>query len=206
VSIVESLKRLFDPAAARQEEAERRADREKPIREDAGPDKWFECRVCHYLGTDPTFCPKCLAGTMRPTRARPAPAEAAGAAAATPTAGAADEASAARPAPDPAGADGDAGDAPDATGEPAATALPFDGTLDLHTFAPKEVRDLLPEYLAGCQERGQRQVRIIHGKGTGALRRSVHALLRRDPRVESFRSAAEDAGGWGATLVTLRPA
>jgi hypothetical protein len=173
VSIVESLKRLFDPATFQQENAERRAEREKPERDDAGPDKWFECRVCRYVGSEPTFCPTCLAGTMRPTRAFPP--------------------------------------APAISGEPAPPAeseipveLPFDGTLDLHTFRPAEVKLLLPEYLGGCMERGQRQLRIVHGKGSGALKRTVEALLGRDPRVESFRTAGEDAGGWGATLVTLR--
>jgi DNA-nicking Smr family endonuclease len=45
---------------------------------------------------------------------------------------------------------------------------------------------------------------VVHGKGTGALRRSVEALLTRHPLVAAHRPAAEDAGGWGATLVTLR--
>ncbi len=84
--------------------------------------------------------------------------------------------------------------------------LPIEGTLDLHTFAPREVKALVPEYLRECQARGILQVRIVHGKGTGALRAQVHALLGRLPEVASFSSAGETAGGWGATLVTLRPA
>jgi DNA-nicking Smr family endonuclease len=84
-------------------------------------------------------------------------------------------------------------------------ALPIDGILDLHTFAPREVRSLVPEYLRACQTRGLREVRIIHGKGTGALRRQVHALLARAPEVASYALAGEASGGWGATLVTLRP-
>lgn len=82
--------------------------------------------------------------------------------------------------------------------------LSIDGTLDLHTFRPGEVKDLLPDYLEACRERGIYSVRIIHGKGTGALRRTVHAILERLEVVASFRLAGEDAGGWGATLVELR--
>ena len=82
--------------------------------------------------------------------------------------------------------------------------LPIDGTLDLHMFRPKDVKDLVPDYLDACRERGILHVRIIHGKGTGALRETVHSILGRLPGVESFRSGGEDAGGWGATLVVLR--
>jgi len=81
--------------------------------------------------------------------------------------------------------------------------LPIDGTLDLHAFRPDEVGDLVPEWLEACRARGILEVRIVHGKGTGALRRTVAALLARDPRVQAFRAADEGAGGWGATLVTL---
>jgi len=84
-------------------------------------------------------------------------------------------------------------------------ALPIDGTLDLHAFLPREIGTLVPDYLAACRERGILQVRIVHGKGTGSLRQTVHALLSRLPEVASFRTAPEDAGGWGATLVDLRP-
>jgi DNA-nicking Smr family endonuclease len=91
---------------------------------------------------------------------------------------------------------GDDGDAP--------VELPIDGTLDLHAFRPSEVGDLVPEWLRACRERGLTEVRIVHGKGTGALRRTVEALLARSPLVASFRTADESAGGWGATLATLR--
>src|SRR5512142_200621 len=87
---------------------------------------------------------------------------------------------------------------------PDPVALPLDGTLDLHTFAPGEVGSLVPEWLGACAEAGLRELRIVHGKGTGALRQTVHAILSRDPRVESFRLAGEDGGGWGATLVRLK--
>ncbi len=84
--------------------------------------------------------------------------------------------------------------------------LPIDGTLDLHTFHPRDLKNLLPDYLAECQQRGLLDVRVVHGKGTGALRRSVHAILGRLPMVEHFQLAGTGGGGWGATLVRLAPA
>lgn len=77
-------------------------------------------------------------------------------------------------------------------------------TLDLHAFSPAEVASLLDEYLHTCQKTGIRQARIIHGKGTGTLRRQVRAILERDPRVASYADAPANAGGWGATVVKLR--
>lgn len=85
---------------------------------------------------------------------------------------------------------------------PETVEIPVDGTLDLHIFRPSEVRDLVPAYLDECVERGIADVRIIHGKGTGSLRATVHACLVRHPRVVRYRTA-DDASGWGATLVTL---
>jgi dsDNA-specific endonuclease/ATPase MutS2 len=82
---------------------------------------------------------------------------------------------------------------------------PIDGTLDLHTFRPGEVKDLIPDYLTECRNRGILQVRIVHGKGTGSLRRTVHSILEQLPVVRTFALAGEDAGGWGATIVTLIP-
>ena len=82
--------------------------------------------------------------------------------------------------------------------------IPIDGVLDLHTFHPRQVKDLVPDYLEACQERGILQVRIIHGKGTGALRSTVHALLAKQPAVVSFTLDHPQFGGWGATIVFLR--
>ena len=82
--------------------------------------------------------------------------------------------------------------------------LPITGDLDLHTFRQSEVGDLLGDYLEACAARGLGVVRIVHGKGTGALRERVHAWLRRSPRVASFALCDETAGGWGATRVVLR--
>jgi dsDNA-specific endonuclease/ATPase MutS2 len=81
---------------------------------------------------------------------------------------------------------------------------PIDGVLDLHTFHPQDVKDLVPDYLTACRDKGIFQVRIIHGKGIGTLRETVHATLKRLPYVKSFRLAGEDAGGWGATIVELK--
>jgi DNA-nicking Smr family endonuclease len=82
--------------------------------------------------------------------------------------------------------------------------LPIDGVLDLHTFKPGEVKELVLDYLAACQERGIFQVRLIHGKGIGNLRRTVHALLQKHPEVISFTLDHPQFGGWGATIVHLR--
>jgi DNA-nicking Smr family endonuclease len=82
--------------------------------------------------------------------------------------------------------------------------FPIDGILDLHMFQPGEVKDLVPEYLSACRERGILQVRIIHGKGVGTVRNIVKSVLEKLPYVESFRTAEEESGGWGATIVILR--
>ena len=82
--------------------------------------------------------------------------------------------------------------------------IPIDGTLDLHSFVPAEVRDLLDDYIAACLERGILDLRIIHGKGRGVLRRTVHAVLERHPAVTYFGHQS-DAGSWGATVVKLEP-
>ncbi len=82
--------------------------------------------------------------------------------------------------------------------------IPIDGTLDLHTFAPGELKALLNDYLDACLEHRIYDLRIIHGKGRGVLRERVRSLLTTDPRVRTVDNAPADAGGWGATLVTLK--
>ena len=81
-------------------------------------------------------------------------------------------------------------------------ALPIEDALDLHAFAQADIPSVVEEYLRECRARGWREVRLIHGKGIGNLRRVVHAALRRHPAVAEFGLAA-DGSGWGATLVTL---
>ena len=81
--------------------------------------------------------------------------------------------------------------------------LPIDGVLDLHMFSPKDAASVVDEYLRACFEKGIFEVRIIHGKGKGVLRRTVHTLLEKHPLVLDFKL---DAGpsSWGATLVFLK--
>ena len=82
--------------------------------------------------------------------------------------------------------------------------IPISGELDLHTFQPRELRVVLAAYFEACVERKIFTVRVIHGKGTGALRVSVHRELRRMSEVEKFWNADAAQGGWGATWVRLR--
>jgi DNA-nicking Smr family endonuclease len=91
---------------------------------------------------------------------------------------------------------------PDESEEP--VPLPITGELDLHTFRPQDLGELIPAYLEACASRGLRQIRIVHGKGTGTLRTTVHRLLQRSPLVASFRLGDETSGSWGATIVFLR--
>jgi DNA-nicking Smr family endonuclease len=83
---------------------------------------------------------------------------------------------------------------------------PLASELDLHTFLPRECADIVAEYVRAAQEAGMTSVRIVHGKGTGTLRRIVHGVLDRHPAVRAYRLADERGGSWGATLVELHPA
>ncbi|ABW66195.1 Smr protein/MutS2 [Desulfosudis oleivorans Hxd3] len=76
--------------------------------------------------------------------------------------------------------------------------------MDLHTFAPSEVGDLLKDYLAECQKAGIFSIRVVHGKGTGVLKKRVWAALAKNALVDRFHEAPPEAGGWGATIVEIK--
>lgn len=83
--------------------------------------------------------------------------------------------------------------------------IPIEDSLDLHSFAPRDVPSVVAEYLEQAAARGFREVRLIHGRGTGVQRAVVQRLLRGHPLVASFADAPPELGGWGATLVFLAP-
>jgi len=81
--------------------------------------------------------------------------------------------------------------------------VPITDEIDLHPFAPRDVKDVVRSYLDAAYEEGFREVRIIHGRGIGLQRKIVRTVLERDPRVVSFRSGGPGGGGWGATVARL---
>ncbi len=83
--------------------------------------------------------------------------------------------------------------------------IPIEDVLDLHTFRPQDIADLLENYFDECIKAGIFSVRVIHGKGKGIQKRQVQRILQNNPAVKSFRDAPPEAGGWGATLVQLKP-
>jgi DNA-nicking Smr family endonuclease len=83
--------------------------------------------------------------------------------------------------------------------------LPTTDVLDLHGFAPRDMREIVVGYLDAAWESGFERVRIVHGRGVGVQREMVRSLLAGDARVAAYADAPGDAGGWGATVVTLRP-
>jgi DNA-nicking Smr family endonuclease len=83
--------------------------------------------------------------------------------------------------------------------------LPIEDAIDLHAFAPRDVRDVVDAYLEAAHEAGFDEVRIIHGRGIGVQREAVRSLLAGHPRVRAFADAPPERGGWGATLVRLKP-
>jgi dsDNA-specific endonuclease/ATPase MutS2 len=83
--------------------------------------------------------------------------------------------------------------------------IPMEDVLDLHTVSPKDVKPVVEEYLSEAHRLGFQAVRIIHGRGIGVQREMVRTILERTPFVVSFGDAPAEAGGWGATIVTLIP-
>jgi dsDNA-specific endonuclease/ATPase MutS2 len=82
--------------------------------------------------------------------------------------------------------------------------LVIDGVLDLHPFSPKDLKDLIPDYIDECLKLGILDLKIIHGKGIGNIRRSVHSLLDRNPNVLHYKLGNENSGSWGATIIQLK--
>lgn len=82
--------------------------------------------------------------------------------------------------------------------------IPIEDVLDLHTFRPQDIKNLLEDYFDECIKAGIFSVRVIHGKGKGIQKRQVHRVLRKNPQVKRFQDAPPEAGGWGATLVELK--
>lgn len=83
--------------------------------------------------------------------------------------------------------------------------IPITDTFDLHTIAPRDVKEAVEAYLEEAHKLGLTALRIIHGRGIGVQREIVRAVLARTAFVASFSDAPAEAGGWGATIVTLRP-
>lgn len=83
-------------------------------------------------------------------------------------------------------------------------AVPIGDSLDLHAFTPKDIPAVVADYLEECARRGFREVRLIHGRGTGTQRAVVRSLLAAHPLVTDFADAPPERGGWGATVAFLR--
>lgn len=82
--------------------------------------------------------------------------------------------------------------------------IPITDILDLHSISAKDVKPVVEEYLQEAYRLGFRALRIIHGRGIGVRREIVRSLLEKSPLVQSFQDAPGDAGGWGATTITLK--
>lgn len=87
---------------------------------------------------------------------------------------------------------------------PDAVEIPITGELDLHAFAPRDIPDVVEDYVRECVARGLTLVRLVHGRGKGVQRAEVRRRLLAIPEVVGFEDAPPASGGWGATLVTLR--
>jgi DNA-nicking Smr family endonuclease len=82
--------------------------------------------------------------------------------------------------------------------------IPITDVFDLHSVPDADVRAIVEEYLIEARSHGFRNLRVVHGRGIGVRREMVRAILARTEFVESYRDAPAEAGGWGATLVSLR--
>jgi len=82
--------------------------------------------------------------------------------------------------------------------------IPITDVFDLHSIPSRDVRAVVEEYLLEAHDMGYRALRIIHGRGIGVQREIVRSVLAGTPFVVEFRDAPAEAGGWGATIVTLR--
>jgi DNA-nicking Smr family endonuclease len=83
--------------------------------------------------------------------------------------------------------------------------LPIEDSIDLHTFDPREVESVVESYIEAAWDKGFGEVRVVHGRGKGVQRARIRAVLARDPHVQAFGDAPGHRGGWGATLVWLKP-
>ena len=91
-------------------------------------------------------------------------------------------------------------DEPDPDPDP--VEIPITGELDLHAFAPRDIPDVVEDYVRACRERGLREVRLVHGKGKGVQRAVVRRVLAAMTGVETFSDADHN---WGAVVVRLKP-
>jgi DNA-nicking Smr family endonuclease len=82
--------------------------------------------------------------------------------------------------------------------------IPIEDVLDLHTVPPRDVKAVVQEYLGEANRLGLKALRIIHGRGIGVQREAVRSILATTPFVLSYSDAPVEAGGWGATVVTLK--
>jgi dsDNA-specific endonuclease/ATPase MutS2 len=82
--------------------------------------------------------------------------------------------------------------------------IPITDVFDLHTIPPRDVKPVVEEYLREAHRLGFKALRIIHGRGIGVQREMVRSVLSRSAFVADFQDAPAEAGGWGATIVTLR--
>jgi len=82
--------------------------------------------------------------------------------------------------------------------------IPITDVFDLHSIPPRDVKEIVEEYLKEAHRLGYRALRIIHGRGIGVQREMVRAILARTDFVAAFQDAPGEAGGWGATIVTLK--